>query len=211
MSNRVKGIVRYINEKEWDDRRSGETIMLYSFKLDGDDDYYRTGQTKPEFEEGQSIAFEVDNKNNVDLETVEVLEAEVKKAPKATGRPAKSGGFSKNASGSAGGRDEYWAKKEARDLEKDARYQKVDIPRMTFCTSQDAAVSLVTAALQHDCLPKIGTVSKTARLSALLAYVDEITDRFFRQRMGAATEVSEETETEEEGSDDNDTKERLDD
>lgn len=209
MSNRVKGVVKYINEKEWDDRRSGEKIMLYSFKLEGDDDYYRTGQTKPDFEEGQSIAFEVDNKNNVDLETVEVLEAEVKKAPKAGARPAaRSGGFRKDAAAS-GGRDAYWEKKEARDLEKDARYQKVDIPRMTFCTSQDAAVSLVTAALQHDCLPKIGTVSKTARLSALLAYVDEITDRFFRQRMGAATEVSDEDASEE--AEETEEKERLDD
>ena len=204
MSNRVKGVVKYINEKEWDDRRSGETIMLYSFKLEGDDDYYRTGQTKPEFEEGQSVAFEVDNKNNVDLETVEVLETAVKKGPKAGA--SKGGGFRKSAP-AAGGRDDYWAKKEERDLEKDARYQKVDIPRMTFCTSQDAAVSLVTAALQHDCLPKIGTVSKTARLTALLAYVDEITDRFFRQRMGTATEATEEPAVEEETEE----KERLDD
>lgn len=210
MSNRVKGVVKYINEKEWDDRRSGETIMLYSFKLEGDDDYYRTGQTKPEFEEGQSVAFEADNKNNVDLDTLEVLETAVKKAPKATGRSSAGGSFRKAASGSAGGRDEYWAKKEERDLEKDARYQKVDIPRMTFCTAQDAAVELVTVALEHDCLPKIGTAAKTARLSALLAYVDEITDRFFRQRIGIATDVSEESETDE-SEEESEEKERLDD
>lgn len=186
MSTRVKGVVKYINEKEWDDRRSGETITLYSFKLEGDDDYYRTGQTKPEFEEGQSIAFEVDKKNNVDMETIEVLETEVKKAPKAAGKAGSGGGFRKPAAG--GSREDYWAKKEERDVARDARYQAVDIPRMTFCSAQDAAVELVTAALQHECLPKIGTVTKTARLTALLTYVDEITDRFYRQRLAIGSE-----------------------
>jgi hypothetical protein len=178
----LKGVVGYVSSNDWDDRRTGEKIKLWSFKVEGDNTWYRTGQKEPAFKKGQSIQFDVkDAKGNVDFDSIEVLESEVKVAPK----PAASG---RSASGSAGSRDDYWANKEQRDLAKDERYQTVDIPRMTFCTSQDAAVALVTAAIEKDILPIPKDSAKSARLKGVLNMVDELTDRFFKQRMAASTE-----------------------
>jgi len=185
----IKGVVSLVHGNPWDDWKTGKKITLYSFKIEGDESWYRTGQEKPGFVKGQSISFEVGAKNNVDLDTVTILEAEVKVAPKAA-----SGGDKVRPTSVS--RDDYWANKEARDLMKDERYQTVDIPRMTFCTSQDAAVALVVAALQHDCLPKLKADNKAGRLKTVLAYVDELTDRFFKQRMDASTDKEEAPEPE---------------
>ena len=182
MSNATQGVVARISEKVWDGR-DGQ-VTLYSFQVDGSNRWFRTGQNPPRhmgIEQGQAYSFEADSKGNVNPDTVRPIEkAEVAAAP----APQRSGGWKGGKKSDFADRDNYWKEKEQRDIAKDERYQAVDIPRMTFCTSQDAAVALVTAALQHDVL-SLGGANKAAKLGLVLDYVDTVTQRFFKQRMAA--------------------------
>lgn len=189
------GTVSRVNAKNWQDRTSGEDIVLYSFLMDETGDrWFRTGTTQA-VQEGQSIQFIADaQKNNVDIDSIEVVKSEVAKAPKVTAPPTRSSGSSSGtarpSSGSALSKDQYWSNKEAKDVEKDKRYQEVDIPRMTFCTAQDAAVALVTAAVAQGILPKAGS-KKADQLDSVLDSVDELTERFFAQRMARCVDGAE--------------------
>lgn len=209
------GTVSRLSTKDWADRDSGENIVLRSFQMEETGNrWFRTGTHDPELiQVGNTVKFVANSQNNnVDVNSIEATEEVVAKAPpvrKAVGTArANNTGYkgyqSKNQFFDA--KDAYWDKKEQRDLEKDERYQTVDIPRMTFCTAQDAAVALVTSALQHDALA-LGSKSKADKLDLLLGHVDQVTQRFFAQRMAA--NVSGDTELvssreADKGEDDND-------
>jgi len=162
MDNTHKGVVSKLFEKEWTDRDSGKEITLHSFQITNEKRYFRTGTKKPTFDEGNMISFVSDSKNgNVDLKSVKVLEEEVVQAPKPTGSTA--------STGSAGGRDEYWANKEKRDIE-------VTAPTIAYSAAQKNATALVAAALAADAL-SFGSTAKGKRLDMLVDFVELTTLR----------------------------------
>lgn len=177
---RASGVVSEVFEREWEGRDG--TVVLHSFKLDGDNRYYRTGTT-PLVREGDSIAFTADGKGNVDTDSLEKGVDAPRQAPRqqnatqAYRRPGGGGGKSWGGK-KASDRDGYWERKEARD-------QEIVEPRITWSSAQSDAVVLVTAALQHDLL-SFGNANKGARLGLLLDYVDQVTARFATQRFNAA-------------------------
>lgn len=69
----IKGEIQFVNEKEW----KGKT--LYSFKLQDDKTYYRTGTKKPKgVEKGNVVSFEAEENEdgrsaNVDNDTFKVI------------------------------------------------------------------------------------------------------------------------------------------
>lgn len=69
----IKGEIQFVNEKEW----KGKT--LYSFKLQDDKTYYRTGTKKPKgVEKGNVVSFEAEENEdgrsaNVDNDTFKVV------------------------------------------------------------------------------------------------------------------------------------------
>lgn len=154
-----KGVVTKTNAKRWEGRNG--VIFLQSFQIDSSNLWFRTG-TESIVEEGWTVSFEADGKNNVDKDSLQVVS---KSAP----APAKSSG---------GGKDGYWEEKQKHDRE-------VVEPRITFASSQRDAIELVTAALANDCL-SFGNTAKGAKLDLLLKYVDEVTAVFYQQRMNAA-------------------------
>lgn len=157
-----EGVVGFISEKAWFDRKLGQDINLYSFKLDGHDTWFRTGDTKPEFMKGQQIRFS-SNGNNVDLSTVEITEATpVQTAP----RPA---GQSRVVT-----KDTYWADKEARDLEKEEYWRLVKDPMIQYQAARRDAVTLIVAALANEAV-SFGTTAKGQRLAFLQDMVEETT------------------------------------
>ncbi len=176
-----QGTVSQVSCKEWYDNKKGRNINLYSFQIEGSNRWFRTGTTEPNFRQGDNIQFTNDAKANVDVNNVQVLgngAAPANPAPAtATTSPQGNAGQSQN-------RDGYWAAKEAKDLEKDKRYQEQDIPRMSFSAAQDRAVQLVSAALAHDCL-SFGTMKKGDKLDYVLQCVDQVTDRFFMNSIHA--------------------------
>lgn len=164
----VRGVVSFMSEKEWNDRKTGKTIILHSFKVDGDDTFYRTGTDKPPFSKGDSVEF-LCNGQNVDTKSIEV---------KAGGAPQQPTRNSGSTGGGGTSRDSYWAEKERRDVERDERYQKVDIPRMTFSAARSDAVTLVSAMLQNDVL-KLGNKGPEQRYDLIMGYVNKAADEFF--------------------------------
>lgn len=191
MSYQNSGTVTTIDSKEFDGRNG--PVLLYSFQIDSSRRWFRLGRKKPTFQQGDAISFENDDKGNVDYNSL-VAGGAPAAPPRQGGAPraANRQGGGRPAPASSGGgqtRDGYWAEKEARDLQKDKRYQEVDVPRMSFSASQERAVALVSAALANDAL-SLGQ-KKGERLDLLLEYVDQVTDRFFVDSMNAHKRLSE--------------------
>lgn len=201
MAYENSGEVTMIESRDFPNKRGSGSVTLWSFQIDTSRRFFRMGKKEPDFNEGDFISFENDDKGNVDYDSIRIGEEAgggggrrsrgqsqsrggSPSAGRSSGRRQAGAGASRQPS-SAGGagqtRDGYWAEKEKRDLERDERYQSVDIPRMSFSAAQERAVHLVSAALAHDCLA-LGS-SKGKRLDILLEQVDEVTNRFFLQSM----------------------------
>ena len=155
-----KGVVRSTYGKDWVDRETGEDIVLLSFRIDGENKYFRHGTTEvPAIKEGNYISFVADARGNVDISSVE----------EARGTPPVQAPKPKAKSSGGVSRDDYWANKEAHD-------QTVREPRIAYSAAQKNATELVTAALAHDLL-SFGNAAKGKRLDMMADYVDQLTLR----------------------------------
>lgn len=183
--------------------------MLHSFQLNGDKRYFRTG-TDQLVSEGDYITFDVAGNNTVVAESLQKGKAQpAQNAPKPQGGGYKSWGGGKFAAkpGAAKSsenfeaRQKYWENKEQRDI-------AVVEPRITFSAAQRDAIEIIRVALDKDLL-SFGNAAKSAKLPMLLDFVDEVTARFYAQRMSAAETMEKlgpgiETEAAEASDDSND-------
>lgn len=183
MSTRpVSGIVSNVSHRDFPDRNGGAPVRLFSFQLEGSNQWFRTGNTPLPAGVGQTINF-VANDQKVDVHTVttaqtptpvvSVIPTSVLSLPPAV---VSQSGTAK-AIQRVVGKDEYWANKENRDLEKDARFKEVNEPRMALSVGVEAASKVVAAALQHDALG-FGTTAKSKRVELLGDFVEELALRF---------------------------------
>ena len=180
MGNRtVTGVISNISEKEWTNNR-GEDITLYSFQVEGERGWFRTGTTRPPVAKGSAYRFVVDTtKGNVALDSIESVAAEeVTRAPRASNNSQRSSGKFP-AKGSGNDRDTYWK-------DKDKYYKEVEVPRITWSACQSRAVEIVKMALQNEAVTLGSTKNK--RMDNLLAVVDEVTMRLVNQIEGKAWE-----------------------
>ena len=69
MSTEVAGVVHSLHEKDWNG------TMLYSFKLEGVERFWRLGQKVPEFKIGDSITF-TERNSNVDWGSIKPIAKE---------------------------------------------------------------------------------------------------------------------------------------
>lgn len=133
--------------------------------------------------QGDYITFDIEGNNNVVAQSLEKKEG----AAPAPARQAWQGGGGRRAAPAAGksenfeARQKYWENKEQRDIE-------VVEPRITFSAAQRDAIEIVGLALKHDMLA-FGNAAKGAKLGMLLDYVDEVTAKFYAQRIDAANTV----------------------
>lgn len=140
-----EGILKNKSERDWNG------TMLYSFQLEGQNIWFRTGQKSLTLEEGTPIRFKANEQNKqVDLDSMEKLDAP----------PASSAASAPTTSGSTT-REDYWTNRE-----------RLDSVR---CARADAA-RIVCAALEHDHLPHAANVAKGKRLDLLIGYVKELTE-----------------------------------
>jgi hypothetical protein len=164
---------------------------VFSFCLedhDGDENWFRTGFVQPEFEKGDEIEFDFEvgdygsevvmdsisivNEGDSDSEDDEEDEEEeerparkAKPAAKANKRGQRQSGSEKQGSGA--GKEGYWDRKEARDLETDLK--------ISYAAARNAAIDLVPKMVELQLL----TIPKTKKVAAFEAYVDQYTDKFF--------------------------------
>lgn len=178
-----KGVIDEVFEREWQDRDTGEDIILYSFKVNGNNRYFRTGTNKPPIKAGLAYSFVADAKSgNVDVKSFNEIESEDVPAPKA--RAKSSGGGFKGG----GARDSYWEDKAARDIE-------VTEPRISYSAAQKNATELVTAALAADIL-SFGQAGKGKKLDMLVDFVEQTTIRLAQLQMNAPAILKEAAEDE---------------
>lgn len=173
-----KGVVSYVGGKDFEDRKTGEPVTLYSFKLNGDETWYRTQSTNPEefgVVKGANISFPLDSKGKPDLSKVTVIKGGDNAAPQRSPAPRAS----------STSKDDYWSTKEQRDIAKEKHYQEVDIPRMSYCGAQEVAVKVVELALAQGAI-ELGA-KKAAKLDILLEAIDKVTLDLFTRRMNAPT------------------------
>lgn len=101
----AKGVVYKIFE------RAAGRGKAYSIKLDGDQNYYGTGFKAPGCKAGDYVEFEADKNAKgyweAKLDSIRVLDSQPVEAAKAVGKVI--------------GKDDYWTRKESRDLENDNR------------------------------------------------------------------------------------------
>lgn len=177
----IKGQARNISAKAFDGRNG--PVTLYSFQLEGDRRYFRTGTDQPPLSAGDFIEFDAEEKNgnfNVKVATItKIAQQDVQQAPKPAGAAAGTG-TGGNASATPynpqkdyAAKDNYWTTREAGDAAREAR--------INFSASQRDAITLVVAALEQDCL-SFGNVAKGKKLDMLLDFVDQVADRFATQR-----------------------------
>lgn len=187
---KTTGRVTDVFAKPWEGRNG--PITLCSFKIEGDNKFYRTGEDNL-CKVNDIVEFDFDQKGNVTglmvtgqatTPTPQVQNSQ----RQSSGYAPRSGGF---AAGGGGGykqkaaeKDAYWSDKEARDIDKEKHYREVVEPRITWASAQSDAVEVVNAALQHDLLA-FGNANKSAKLGLLLEYVDQVTARFAAQRYNA--------------------------
>lgn len=85
----------------------------------------------------------------------------------------------------AGGRDAYWSDKEARDIEKDERYQTETEPRIVFQSSYKLAVAFADLALRNGAFAALEKAKPTAKLEILQAFVSEQATRIMGEAYAA--------------------------
>jgi len=171
---KTSGTVTEISGRDWDDPRSGETLRLYSFKIENDGRWFRTGTTDPSdvgIKKGKAYAFTFNPKGmKVDADSISAVDEGASQAPKYEKKA-----WPKKAAG-GGARDDYWA-------EKDRFYKEEEIPKISLSSARSDAVKLVSAAVAAGLLNLGKTESK--KMDVLLAYVDEVRDRFLRSTLVA--------------------------
>ena len=178
MSDRTyKGVVKEVFEREWTDRDSGEDITLYSYQIETEKRYFRTGTKKPTFKAGEAISFVADAKGNVKLANVTSIEADDVTPPKPEGRTSPT-----RATG-GGSRDSYWSDKAKRD-------ESITEPRISYSAAQKNATALVVAALHNEAL-SFGQAAKGKKLDMLVDFVEQTTIRLAQLQMNAPTILKE--------------------
>ena len=170
----VSGIIKRVNKKPWTDQRSGKDVILYSFTLEGDDNFYGCGQSPIPAGPGQSVTFEMKGKN-CNVNTLKVVETQVAEAAPVsmTASPGDVSSAPRVSRGGGMSKDDYWANKEAKDVAKDARFRNVSEPRMALSVATEAAAQVVCAALAADALG-FGSTAKSKRLDMLTDYVKAV-------------------------------------
>jgi len=66
MSTEQRGVVHSLHEKDWNG------TLLYSFKIEGSERYWRLGQKQPEFAVGDAVQF-TERNSNVDWDSIKAI------------------------------------------------------------------------------------------------------------------------------------------
>lgn len=153
----VKGKVFKVSGKQF------QFGMLYSIKLDGNPTYYSTGKDKPRCKDGDYVQFEeyqnVAGYWNAKPESVLVLDETPQVSTGASVKTAYQGGVSK---------DDYWARKEARDLENDKA--------RNVGASRNTAIAFVDLLQKSEAL-KLPT-KQSEKADVLFEYVEHYAQKF---------------------------------
>lgn len=152
MSNKVNGTINWVGSKDIRGRK------YWSFRVEGNEAWFRTGDKQPPVNKGDSVSFiyeETQYGNQVAVDSIKVTERQP--------APASSG-----SSGS--GKDDYWNRKEVEDQFRQKMIQ------FNHCTN--AAVQVAQLAITSGVL-NLGAGNKAGKLDALLAHISTIRNALY--------------------------------
>jgi hypothetical protein len=159
----VQGTVKDVSSFDY------QGTLLYSFTLQGDNTYYRTGRDAPSFQSGANVSFDATmgkkpGSQDVKIHTVQMLEGAPSPSVAQVAPQATPQGMS---------RAEYWDEKD--------RYDKaVRQPAIEFQAARNAAISIVTALVANESMPGITkTATPAKRAEVFEAAVAHYTEQFF--------------------------------
>lgn len=166
-----KGVVSKVFVKDWDDG-----TKAYSFKLQGDDTFYRLGKITPQFAEGASIQFDAVTKGQntyVNESPAPWVGDGTSLAPAVQSvRQDSNGGYYKGSGKKPFGKSEeekaYWKGREVRDV---TVQQKIEIQ-----AARNAAIQTASFMWEKE-LVKVPT-KQADKYDAFLVLVDQIADTF---------------------------------
>lgn len=143
-----RGVVASLHEKDWNG------TMLYSFKLEGVERFWRVGQRKPEFKVKDLVKF-TERNSNVDWDSVQVIPS----ASVAVLKPDEPCPLTVNESSD--------------DVGKRIKYQ----------AARRDATALVVAALHTEALPwtAVQQKNKSKKLDLLTGYIEQVTKTLLDQ------------------------------
>lgn len=155
---------------------------LWSFQLNGDRNYYRCGDKKPAIESGQYVLFDANQSNkqgsyNVTKGSIQVKAAEAE----ATGVKIPE---RVSTSGATSSKDEYWSRKEERDVATQARIERQ--------SCRNSALEFVKILVGQEAIKFGAKADKTEILEQLLA---KYTEEFIADNAGKKKDESEPVET----------------
>lgn len=169
-----KGVVSSVSPFEF----NGNT--LWSFQLNNDRSYYRCGKVKPKIEVGQYIIFEGTPGNkqgsvNADTKSIQVKSVE-----------EESSGidlYKAKASGAAKSKDDFWERKETRDI---ATQKRIEIQ-----SCRNSAIEFVKILFSQEAVKvPAKQAEKVPFIEELLAHYQE---QFLKENSGEKTELVEAT------------------
>lgn len=166
-----KGYVTLVSEKPY-----GRTT-LYSFRISTEEKWFRTGDTRPSISKNDYISFFYAEKNgafNVDVGSIEHLSRE---EPSQDSRSET--GARVVPSGTGVSKDDYWRRREERDIEKEKDYAKNNL-RIQYQSARNAAISVVDL-LVRDKILKLSDAAKADNVAVVLGKIDDLTNDFFEK------------------------------
>lgn len=154
------GVLEEISSKDWNQ------ITLWSFRIEGEDRWFRTQKTALEVPLGTTITFNERN-NQVDLASVEQSTASAEPVSD-TAAPAI---MTAPTVGNASSTDVSASNSSSTDIGKRIRWQ----------AARRDACSVIVAALHTDTLPWNTNLAKGKRLDMLRGYITELTTQFVEE------------------------------
>lgn len=187
MADTMQGIVEKITEKK--------TAKGLFFSINVEGDWFGFGKEAPEFGEGSEVFFEISvngDFENVDNDTLNIIDNQNPPAKKSSGRSGGSRGSSNKSSGRSGGSTRSGRGGGTPDKSagsgrsggsKPASGGKADVDwdlkdmKIQWQSSRNAAIALAEVAISCEAL--VLPAKKADKLDALEAWVSEKTQEFF--------------------------------
>lgn len=183
----TKGYVDYVGGKDFGNKK------LWSFRIRGQEIWFRTGSVDPKLQKNDHIEFEYSEGRSgaqVDVASIRPVSRDSGADAVATVDPPQYRGnnFSRKPSSDAAEKDLYWRNKEARDL-KNEGHRLGNEKRIQFQAARNAAIATV------DILVRAGTLvipeKKGAGAEVIAGKISDLTNEYYESttNLGVENEV----------------------